>query len=50
MSNPTLAQQANAVYQRLWAAYVAGQLDWPLEDLGILNTAISELNKLEQQQ
>jgi hypothetical protein len=46
----TLAQQANAVYERLWAAYVAGQLDWPLEDLGILAIAISELNKLEQQQ
>jgi len=50
MSSATLAQQADAVYQRLWAAYVAGQLDWPLEDLGILATAISQLNKLEQQQ
>ena len=46
----TLAQQANAAYERLWAAYVAGQIDWPIEDLGILNTAISQLNKLEQQQ
>lgn len=46
----TLAQQANAVYERLWAAYVAGQLEVPLEDLGILNTAISQLDKLEQQQ
>jgi hypothetical protein len=50
MSSAALAQQADAAYQRLWAAYVAGQLDWPLEDLGILAIAISQLNKLEQQQ
>jgi len=50
MSSATLAQQVDAVYQRLWAAYVAGQLDWPLEDLGILAIAISELKKLEQRQ
>ena len=51
MSNPTLAQRADDAYQRLWAAWIAGQLDAVhLEDLGALALAIDHLKQLEPQQ
>lgn len=51
MSNPTLAQQAQEAYDRLWAAWIAGQLDAVhLQDLGTFALLIDQFKKLETQQ
>jgi hypothetical protein len=51
MSSPTLAQQAQEAYERLWAAWIAGQLDAAhLEDLGTIAQLIDQFKKLETQQ
>jgi hypothetical protein len=47
----TLAQQAQEAYDRLWAAWIAGELDAVhLEDLGTFRLLIDQFKKLETQQ
>lgn len=46
----TITHQADAAYQRLWAAWIAGQLDAAhIADLAAIAQAIDHLKQLEQQ-